>query len=209
MNLKIKDVSFRYFVDKPIFNHLDFEFPQGSITAITGASGVGKSTLFQLILGLLKPHTGSIIFGDILLSSPSYVVPTEHRHIGAVFQDFALFPHLTVYANIGFGLKGKKYQHHETILTLAKLFQIEDLLSAYPYRLSGGQMQRVAMARAFAPCPPLILLDEPFSNVDESLTDMLRQRLKHYIKEKKMTVVFITHDRQDTLNFADTILNLE
>ena len=209
MTLKIKDLSFRYFVDKPVIENLSLTFMEGKITAITGASGVGKSTLFQLILGLIKPYEGSITLGDTLLSTPRYIVPTEHRGIGAVFQDFALFPHLTVYDNLAFGLKGKKSIHHGDILSLARLFQIEDILSAYPYRLSGGQMQRVAIARSFAPCPKLILLDEPFSNIDETLTVSLRKNLKAYIHEKKMTVIVITHDRQDTMDFADQTFHLD
>jgi iron(III) transport system ATP-binding protein len=209
MTLNINNLSFRYFVDKPVITKLTYTFKQGHITAITGASGVGKSTLLQLILGLLKPHEGSIVLGETLLSTPNYVVPTEQRGIGAVFQDFALFPHLTVYDNLAFGLKGKKSAHHATILSLASLFQIDDILSAYPYRLSGGQMQRVAMARSFAPCPSLLLLDEPFSNLDETLTITLRKNLKTFIHDKKMTVIVVTHDRQDTRDFSDDILNLE
>ena len=208
MTLKIKDLSFRYFVDKPVIEKLSYTFMEGKITAITGASGIGKSTLFQLILGLIKPYEGSITLGETVLSTSRYIVPTEHRGIGAVFQDFALFPHLTVYDNLAFGLKGKKLIHHGDILSLARLFQIEDILSAYPYRLSGGQMQRVAIARSFAPCPRLILLDEPFSNIDETLTVSLRKNLKAYIHEKKMTVIVITHDRQDTIDFADETFHL-
>lgn len=209
MSLIIDHLSFRYFVDKPILSDFSYQFHDQAITAIVGPSGIGKSTLFQLILGFLKPDEGTISHQGKLLATPTMVLPTEKRGIGAVFQDFALFPHLTVYDNIAFGLKGSKRLHHLHILQLAKLFQLEDILSAYPYRLSGGQMQRVACARALAPHPSLILMDEPFSNLDESLTKQLRQSLKAYLKEQKMTAIIITHDVKDTVDFADFCLTIK
>ncbi len=209
MSLIIDHLSFRYFVDKPILSDFSYQFHDQAITAIVGPSGIGKSTLFQLILGFLKPDEGTISHQGKLLSTPTMVLPTEKRGIGAVFQDFALFPHLTVYDNIAFGLKGSKRLHHRHILQLAKLFQLEEILSAYPYRLSGGQMQRVACARALAPHPSLILMDEPFSNLDETLTIQLRQSLKAYLKDKKMTAIIITHDAKDTLDFADFCLTIK
>ena len=209
MNLTIKDLSFQYFVKKPILTNFSHTFESQSITAIIGPSGIGKSTLFQLILGLLKPHQGTISFGDTLLSSPHFVLPTEKRGIGAVFQDFALFPHLTVKENIRFGLKGSSASLQEQVDMIAHVFELKDVLNAYPYRLSGGQMQRVAFARSIAPCPHILLLDEPFSNLDESLTESLRKTLKTFLKNKWITTLIVTHDEKDVKRFADSSFHLK
>jgi iron(III) transport system ATP-binding protein len=209
MNLTIKDLSFQYFVKKPILTNFSYTFESQSITAIIGPSGIGKTTLFQLILGFLKPHQGTISRGDTLLSSPQFVLPTEKRGIGAVFQDFALFPHLTVKENIAFGLKGSPASIHEQVLMIAHVFELSDVLNAYPYRLSGGQMQRVAFARSLAPCPQTLLLDEPFSNLDETLTESLRKTLRMFLKNKGITALIVTHDEKDVARFADTSFHLK
>lgn len=209
MNLTINQLSFRYFVQKPILSQFSYTFESGKITAITGPSGIGKSTLLQLILGFLKPDEGTIHLGESLLSSPTSMIVPEKRGIGAVFQDYALFPHLSVYQNIAFGLKGSLREKHKLVLEMASFFQLTDLLSAYPYRLSGGQMQRVAFARSLAPCPRVLLLDEPFSHLDEALTDSLRTALKTFLKDKKITTIVITHDPLDVQHFADTLVEMK
>jgi iron(III) transport system ATP-binding protein len=179
----------------------------GDVLALTGASGCGKSTLLQLILGFLKPQAGVITFADRVLTQGSTFVSPEKRQIGIVFQDYALFPHLTVRDNIGFGIKTKGKNKQATIDEWLRLFGISDVAFSYPHLLSGGQMQRVAIARAVAPGPQLLLLDEPFSNLDVSLTQRLRADLKPLFKALKTTIILVTHHREDATFLADKIVD--
>jgi iron(III) transport system ATP-binding protein len=207
MSLKIEQLSFRYKENKPLIDGLNLSVEAGDVLAITGASGCGKSTLLQLILGFLKPQEGVITFADRVLSHSSTFVSPEKRHIGIVFQDYALFPHLTVRDNIGFGIqiKGKKKQ--AIIDEWLRLFGISEVAFSYPHQLSGGQMQRVAIARAVAPGPQLLLLDEPFSNLDITLTQRLRTELKPLFKTLKTTIILVTHHREDATFLADKIVD--
>jgi iron(III) transport system ATP-binding protein len=207
MSLKIEQLSFRYKENKPLIDGLNLSVEAGDVLAITGASGCGKSTLLQLILGFLKPQQGVITFADRVLSHSSTFVSPEKRHIGIVFQDYALFPHLTVRDNIGFGIqiKGKKKQ--AIIDEWLRLFGISEVAFSYPHQLSGGQMQRVAIARAVAPGPQLLLLDEPFSNLDITLTQRLRTELKPLFKTLKTTIILVTHHREDATFLADKIVD--
>jgi iron(III) transport system ATP-binding protein len=207
MSLKIEQLSFRYKENKPLIDGLNLSVEAGDVLAITGASGCGKSTLLQLILGFLKPKQGVITFADRVLSHSSTFVSPEKRHIGIVFQDYALFPHLTVRDNIGFGIqiKGKKKQ--AIIDEWLRLFGISEVAFSYPHQLSGGQMQRVAIARAVAPGPQLLLLDEPFSNLDITLTQRLRTELKPLFKTLKTTIILVTHHREDATFLADKIVD--
>jgi iron(III) transport system ATP-binding protein len=173
--------------------------------AITGASGCGKSTLLQLILGFIKPFGGSIQFADRILSDDAHFVMPESRSIGIVFQDYALFPHLTVRENIGFGLRLPHQEKQIKIDKWLKLFSLADVAFSYPHQLSGGQMQRVAIARAVAPEPQLLLLDEPFSNLDPTLTQRLRNDLKPIFLALNMTIILVTHHREDASFLADQI----
>ena len=205
MSLKINNLCFRYKPNQPLIENLSFHVKTGQLVAITGASGCGKSTLLQLILGFIQPVSGSIQFADRILTDDSNFVMPESRSIGVVFQDYALFPHLTVRENIGFGLRLPAKEKQSRIDKWLKLFSLADVAFSYPHQLSGGQMQRVAIARAVAPEPRLLLLDEPFSNLDPTLTARLRQDLKPIFLALNMTIVLVTHHRDDAMFLADEI----
>jgi iron(III) transport system ATP-binding protein len=205
MSLKINNLCFRYKPNQPLIENLSFHVKTGQLVAITGASGCGKSTLLQLILGFIQPVSGSIQFADRILTDDSNFVMPESRSIGVVFQDYALFPHLTVRENIGFGLRLPAKEKQSRIDKWLKLFSLADVAFSYPHQLSGGQMQRVAIARAVAPEPQLLLLDEPFSNLDPTLTARLRQDLKPIFLALNMTIVLVTHHRDDAMFLADEI----
>jgi iron(III) transport system ATP-binding protein len=207
MSLNINNLSFRYKPNQPLIEDLNFHVKTGQLVAITGASGCGKSTLLNLILGFIQPLHGSIQFGDRILSDDSQFVMPELRSIGIVFQDYALFPHLTVRENIGFGLKLSSKEKQTRIDKWLKLFSLADVAFSYPHQLSGGQMQRVAIARAVAPEPQLLLLDEPFSNLDPTLTARLRQDLKPIFLALNMTIILVTHHREDAMFLADEIFD--
>jgi iron(III) transport system ATP-binding protein len=207
MSLNINNLSFRYKPNQPLIEDLNFHVKTGQLVAITGASGCGKSTLLNLILGFIQPLHGSIQFGDRILSDDSQFVMPELRSIGIVFQDYALFPHLTVRENIGFGLKLSAKEKQTRIDKWLKLFSLADVAFSYPHQLSGGQMQRVAIARAVAPEPQLLLLDEPFSNLDPTLTARLRQDLKPIFLALNMTIILVTHHREDAMFLADEIFD--
>jgi|1048.fasta_scaffold13505_4 iron(III) transport system ATP-binding protein len=205
MSLNINNLCFRYKPNQPLIENLNFHVKTGQLVAITGASGCGKSTLLQLILGFIQPVSGSIQFADRILTDDSHFVMPESRSIGIVFQDYALFPHLTVRENIGFGLRLPAKEKQSRIDKWLKLFSLADVAFSYPHQLSGGQMQRVAIARAVAPEPQLLLLDEPFSNLDPTLTARLRQDLKPIFLALNMTIVLVTHHRDDAMFLADEI----
>jgi iron(III) transport system ATP-binding protein len=207
MSLNINNIFFRYKPNQPLIEDLSFHVKTGQLVAITGASGCGKSTLLNLILGFIQPHRGSIQIADRILSDDSHFVMPESRSIGIVFQDYALFPHLTVRENIGFGLKVRAKDKPTIIDQWLKLFSLADVAFSYPHQLSGGQMQRVAIARAVAPQPKLLLLDEPFSNLDPALTARLRQDLKPIFLALNMTIILVTHHREDAMFLADEIFD--
>jgi iron(III) transport system ATP-binding protein len=207
MSLKIQSLQFRYKANRPLIERLNLTVQAGEVVAITGASGCGKSTLLQLILGFLKPTEGTIQFAEQTLASSNSFVSPEHRHIGMVFQDYALFPHMTVRENIGFGLQPKnKKEINLRIDDMLRMFDLSDVAFSYPHQLSGGQMQRVAIARALAPSPKLLLLDEPFSNLDTALSKRLRSELKPLFKSFNMAIVLVTHHREDAEFLADRIV---
>lgn len=184
--------------------HFSLAIQKGEIVAITGESGCGKTTLLRLIAGLEIPDEGSIsIYNQIVANNHTWVKP-EKRKIGMVFQDYALFPHLNVQDNIGFGLN-KKSNKSQIINDVLALVGLKGYEKRYPHELSGGQQQRVALARAFAPQPAVLLLDEPFSNLDEMLKDQVREELYHIIRQLGMTTLLVTHDTKDALTIADKI----
>ncbi|MEL6802362.1 MAG: ABC transporter ATP-binding protein [Bacteroidota bacterium] len=182
------------------------ELRSGSLCAVVGHSGSGKTTLLRLIAGLERPDEGNIDIDGQRVSGPKTFVSPAQRGVGMVFQNYALFPHLTVAKNIAYGLKQPTKARIEELLQMVGLSGYEN---KYPHELSGGEQQRVALARTLAPSPRLLLLDEPFSNLDADLKTGIRQELRRIIKELNLTAIFITHDLHDALDIADELILLE
>lgn len=207
---EIKKITFGYDRrQKPVIDHFSLAVERGEIVGISGPSGSGKSTLLRLITGLEVPQGGQIIIDGKPVFSENTCVPPEKRGVGMVFQDYALFPHLTVVQNILFGLhripKKKRQQRAKEVLELVQLQSFKD---RYPYELSGGQQQRVALARALAPEPSMLVMDEPFSNLDADLKIKIRQELKQILKTAAMTCIFVTHDKEDVEAICDRAVYL-
>jgi iron(III) transport system ATP-binding protein len=204
--LEIKDLSKSYNGKKLALSGCCFNLEEGKICAIVGESGSGKSTLLRLIAGLERPDSGTITNNGAVTSSDKHFERPEKRNLGFVFQDFALFPHLTVGENIAFGLKSDK---NERITQLLKLVDMEGYVNSYPSQLSGGQEQRVALARTLATKPELLLMDEPFSNLDTVLKSKLRRDIRNILKSIGASMIFITHDLFDAIDIADEIIFLK
>lgn len=184
--------------------------PAGRITALLGASGSGKSTLLRLIAGLEPIDAGEIRIGDARVSAPGATVPPELRRVGMVFQDFALFPHLSAADNVAFGLKDRpKPERRAEAVRLLDLVGLAARADAFPHMLSGGEQQRVALARALAPRPRALLLDEPFSGLDPGLRAELRESTLAVLREAGATAVFVTHDADEALYVADALAILK
>jgi iron(III) transport system ATP-binding protein len=184
-------------------NGASLDVRAGEILAILGPSGCGKTTLLRLIAGFERPDEGAVELAGRTVAGPGAWLPPERRRVGMVFQDYALFPHLTVVENVGFGLprRGRGERVSELLATVGLLEQRR----RYPHQLSGGQQQRVALARALAPSPELVLLDEPWSNVDPTLRETLRAEITEIIRPLDVTAVLVTHDREEAFSVADRI----
>lgn len=190
-------------------NNFNFEIPDGTLVGLLGPSGCGKSTTLNLICGLQKPTGGKIFFGENDVTH----LPPENRGVGLVFQNYALYPHLSVEENIRFpleNLKGadklSKEQMKERVHEAARMVQIEDLMERKPGELSGGQQQRVAIARALVKMPGVLLLDEPLSNLDARLRLQTREEIKRIQKQTKITTIFVTHDQDEAMSISDCIV---
>lgn len=196
----------RRYGNRAVVDGVSLTLPPGQITALLGGSGAGKSTLLRLFAGLEGVDEGEIRIGDEVLSAPRRTVPAEKRRIGLIFQDFALFPHLTAARNVAFGLKHlpKTEAASRAQAWLARL-GLEPRAGAYPHELSGGEQQRVAIARALAPEPAAILMDEPFSGLDPSLRDSVRDAALDAIREAGIPALLVTHDPGEALEHADRI----
>jgi iron(III) transport system ATP-binding protein len=176
---------------------------RGETVAVLGPSGCGKTTLLRLIAGFERPDAGTVEVAGRLVAGAGAWVPPERRRIGMVFQDYALFPHLTVVENVGFGLPRRL--RSERVSELLELVGLEGLGARYPHELSGGEQQRVALARALAPSPELVLLDEPWSSLDGSLREALRTEVTEIVRPLGVTLVLVTHDREEAFSLADRI----
>lgn len=210
MFVQVNNLSFKYRNSKrETIKNLNIGIQKGEIVGILGESGSGKSTILRILAGLEENVTGEIfVDGQVMLDKQSFV-PPEKRGIGMVFQDYALFPHMTVEENIGFGLnKMNREEKKERVQEMLKLIDLEFFAKRYPYELSGGQQQRVAIARAVAPKPSILLLDEPFSNLDANLQNKIRNELKNIINKIGITSIFVTHDKEDVLAIADKVIIL-
>jgi iron(III) transport system ATP-binding protein len=191
-------------------NDISFELGEGEILALVGPSGCGKTTILRLVAGLERPDSGSICLNNRIVASDSVFVPPERRGVGMVFQDYALFPHLSVYDNVAFGLRGKKPAEIRTIV--GEMLHMVGLLSfskRYLHELSGGERQRVALARALAPRPVLVLMDEPFSSLDADLRADVREHVRGILKSMQATVVFVTHEQEEALYMGDRLAVLQ
>lgn len=191
-----------------ILDDLSFSLAEGQIAALLGPSGCGKTTLLRSIAGLIQPSDGTIRFGKQLVSLSSLVMPSHKRKIGYVPQEGALFPHLSVADNIAFGLDRSvftKDQIRQTTKEMLNLIGLQGYESRMPNQLSGGQQTRVALARALAIKPAIILLDEPFSALDEALRDDLRSDVINLLRASKTTAILVTHDREEALVSADVV----
>ena len=189
----------------PAVCDVSFTVEAGEIVTLLGPSGCGKTTLLRLIAGLEKPDSGEItIRGEKVAASDSWV-PPEKRNVGMVFQDYALFPHLSVEDNVGFALDDKEKDKNKVQNTL-KLVGLADQAKKNPAELSGGQQQRVALARALARDPAVVLLDEPFSNLDMNLREKMRREVTEIIRKSGATAIFVTHDQEEALSISDRIV---
>jgi|TARA_B110000093_G_scaffold120216_1_gene128795 iron(III) transport system ATP-binding protein len=207
--LNIHGVSKSYTSDRNrVLSNLDFTLEKGEICAFIGESGTGKSTLLKLIAGLESSDSGTIILEGNTVESASKFVGAEDRGIGFVFQDFALFPHMSIKKNVGYGL-AKSQDSTARISEVLQMVGLDSYGDRYPHELSGGEQQRVALARALAPNPTLLLLDEPFSNLDTALKAQIRNELFEIIKATGVSCIFVTHDAQDAISLAHKIAVLD
>ncbi len=188
-----------------VLEDVTFGVEAGQLTALLGPSGCGKTTLLRLIAGFEQPDSGVIIINGRVVADQQREVPAEQRRVGMVFQEYALFQHLDVAGNIAFGLRGSPRQKQARASELLALVGLTGLEKRMPYELSGGQQQRVALARALAPRPEILLLDEPFSNLDAALRIQLRAEVKAILKSTGTTCIFVTHDQEEALSFADQV----
>ena len=193
----------------PAVQNVNLTLYQGDILGLLGPSGCGKTTLLRMIAGFEQPQSGIITINGRVVAAKNDWMPPEQRNVGMVFQDYALFPHLTVAKNIAFGLhnSGKKSstQINYQVMEALELVGLSGLQSRYPHELSGGQQQRVALARALAPSPALVLLDEPLSNLDVQVRIRLRQELRDILKNAGASGIFVTHDQEEAMAISDRV----
>jgi iron(III) transport system ATP-binding protein len=207
MNGLFLDHISKSFKGKTVLNNISFSMHGTEIIALLGESGSGKSTLLRIIAGFETPDNGQVRFNNEVLVSTNQFIKPEHRDIGMIFQDYALFPHLTVEQNIRYGSKSK--QSYERADAIIELFGLNEQLKKKPSKLSGGQQQRVAIARALVAQPRVLLLDEPFSNLDQSLRRTIRTEIKRINREFGLPMVMVSHDPEDALELANRIAVLK
>lgn len=191
------------FEDTGALSGLDLVVLKGEIMALIGPSGCGKTTLLRLITGVTEPDSGSIVIGGKPVVGPSGLVPPEKRRVGMVFQNYALFPHLSVAANVAYGLKGQ--EQHEKVRAMLQLVNLVDHAYRMPHELSGGEQQRVALARALGPQPDVLLLDEPFSNLDAGQRVQVRNEVRAILRMSGTTAIFVTHHQEEALFMGDRV----
>lgn len=194
------------FGSEDVIGDLSLSVRDGEILTLLGPSGCGKTTTLRLIAGLERPNAGTVTLQDETVAGDGRFVPPEERGVGVVFQDFALFPHLTAHENVAFGLKDwDEVDREERVDELLELVGLADHGEDYPDELSGGQQQRIALARSLAPEPEMLLLDEPFSNLDVDLRVEMREEVRRIIKETGVTAISVTHDQEEALSISDRV----
>lgn len=203
--LELKQVSVA--LEKtPIVHQIDLTLKQGDIACLLGPSGCGKTTLLRAIAGFEPVSAGEISISGETVSAAGWQLPVEKRHIGMVFQDYALFPHMNVRDNIAFGLRNlARAERDGRVEELALMLRITELLDAWPHRLSGGQQQRVAIARAMAPKPRILLLDEPFASLDVELREDIAREIRTVLKSDGITTILVSHNQFEAFAMADEI----
>lgn len=208
-NLLIRTRSVSKFYDEEqVLSDFNLDVWKGSVTGILGSSGSGKTTALRLIAGFDRPDAGIIEMKNEVIVSDEVWLPPERRNIGMVFQDYALFPHLTVEKNIAFGL-GKNDLEQGRLKEVIDMCNLSGLINKFPQELSGGQQQRVALARALAPNPEVILLDEPFTSLDAQMARVLRDEVVELLKNTETTAIIVTHDQEEALSVCDVVSVLE
>lgn len=188
-----------------VLRELDLDVSTGSVTALLGPSGCGKTTVLRIVAGLESPDRGTVSIAGAVVSGPGTHVETEHRRIGMIFQNGALFPHLTVARNVGYGLERSQRRGGPRVDEMLELVGLAGFGERSPDSLSGGQAQRVALARALAPAPSVVLMDEPFSNLDAVLRARLRREVADVVRAAGVTVLLVTHDRDEAFSLADRV----
>ena len=206
--LKILNLSHSYDDKQLSLKKINLLVNKGERLSIQGPSGCGKSTLLRLIAGLEEPNKGQIFINEEEVSSPGFSVPPEKRQIGMVVQDKALFPHLSIYENICFGIK-KNTNKEQIALDLLNLFKIEELKNKFPHQISGGEKQRAALARSMAPNPNFIMLDEAFSALDSDLKVSIYDEVLEIFQGKNITVILVTHDTEEAKILSTRQLNMD
>jgi iron(III) transport system ATP-binding protein len=204
--LEIRGVSCAYDTEHPAVHDIAFAAKEGEILCLLGPSGCGKTTILRAIAGFEPVRSGQIFLSGELVSSPDHMTPTEDRRVGMVFQEYALFPHLRVQDNIAFGLRHLgRGERKVRVQDMLRLVGLEGFERRYPHELSGGQQQRVALARALVHHPVVLLLDEPFSNLDPDMASRMRQELHLLLRRTKTTTILVTHDHDEAFAMADRI----
>ena len=207
--LSVSNVKHTYDNNDFILKGVDLTVKEGEIVSLLGPSGSGKTTLLRLIAGLEKLKFGSINIKGTEVANVRSFIPTHKRNVGLVVQERVLFPHITVLKNVIFGIKANKNEKITRGMEILKLFKIDKYANNYPSKLSSGEQQRVAIARAIAPNPRILLMDEPFGNLDEKLRIELRLETKKIIKENNITSIIVTHDIEDAKTISDKIIKIE
>src|SRR3984893_12534076 len=210
MYLQIRQLNKNYGT-KHVVSNVDLAMEEGEILSLLGPSGCGKTTILRMLAGLVTPDSGWIKVGERVFYDGKREVAVEDRQIGMVFQDYALWPHMTVAKNVAFGLRPKRVSKEEVrrkVDELLELVNLPGLGQRYPYQLSGGQQQRVAVARALATEPRLVLLDEPLSSLDTGLREIMRAEMVQLFRRLKITAINVTHDQDEAMAMSDRIMVL-
>lgn len=209
-DIRLKGVSYA-FGTHTVLHHIDLHIQPGSVVALLGPSGCGKSTLLRLLAGLAEPAFGEIWFGDRLMAKAGWSLPPEARDIGMVFQDYALWPHMSVAQNVAFPLKMRnvpRAEREQRVMQALERVGLTAFAGRKPAGLSGGQQQRVALARAIVAEPRVLLFDEPLSNLDSALRESLCHEMAQLLRQIGTTAVYVTHDRREAEGLADRIVHL-